>query len=161
MTPLELHNVREWSSNNTAVYIHLVMSPQQASEFNTRVGRNLAQFRKMADLSQAELAQQLTDRGLPFQQQTILKVEKGVRPLKFEEAVVIAELLKIPEVVLHEDDWETYERALALRERAKVNSQIQRHRRIIDESESEIARLQESLEAVAQLNEDPAGAGDG
>jgi hypothetical protein len=32
---------------------------------------------------------------LPFQQQTILKIEKGSRPLKLEEASVIADILGI------------------------------------------------------------------
>ena len=60
------------------------------------MGLRLQRFRKSAGLSQAELAQELAERGLPFQQPTILKVEKGTRPLKVDEAVIIAEILNLP-----------------------------------------------------------------
>jgi hypothetical protein len=46
-------------------------------------------------MSQADLASQLTERGLSFQQPTVLKVERGSRPLKFEEACAIADILEV------------------------------------------------------------------
>jgi transcriptional regulator with XRE-family HTH domain len=59
------------------------------------VGANLQLHRKAKGYSQSDLAGQLEQRGLPFQQQTILKIEKGARPLKLEEAYVIADILGI------------------------------------------------------------------
>jgi transcriptional regulator with XRE-family HTH domain len=59
------------------------------------VGANLQLHRKAKGYSQSDLAGMLEQRGLPFQQQTILKIEKGTRPLKLEEAYVIADILGI------------------------------------------------------------------
>jgi transcriptional regulator with XRE-family HTH domain len=64
-------------------------------DFNQRVGANLQLHRKAKGYSQSDLAGLLEQRGLPFQQQTILKIEKGARPLRLEEAVVIADILGI------------------------------------------------------------------
>jgi transcriptional regulator with XRE-family HTH domain len=64
-------------------------------DFNQRVGANVQRFRKATGMSQADLASQLTERGLSFQQPTVLKVERGSRPLKFEEACAIAAILEI------------------------------------------------------------------
>lgn len=64
-------------------------------EFDRHVGRNLQLLRKAAGLSQAELAARLADRGLHFQQPTVLKVERGSRPLKFEEAFAAAQILGV------------------------------------------------------------------
>jgi transcriptional regulator with XRE-family HTH domain len=64
-------------------------------DFNQRVGANLQLHRKAKGYSQSDLAGLLEQRGLPFQQQTILKVEKGTRPLRLEEASAIAETLDI------------------------------------------------------------------
>jgi transcriptional regulator with XRE-family HTH domain len=59
------------------------------------VGANLQLHRKAKGYSQSDLAGMLEQRGLPFQQQTILKIEKGTRPLKLKEAYVIADILGI------------------------------------------------------------------
>jgi transcriptional regulator with XRE-family HTH domain len=64
-------------------------------DFNQRVGANLQLHRKAKGYSQSDLAGLLEQRGLPFQQQTILKIEKGARPLKLEEASAIADILGI------------------------------------------------------------------
>jgi hypothetical protein len=39
-------------------------------------------------------------RGLPFQQQTILKVEKGTRPLRYKEADTIARILGVKDLTM-------------------------------------------------------------
>jgi transcriptional regulator with XRE-family HTH domain len=77
-----------------------VNNQQVPIDFNVRVGGNLQQLRKEKGMSQTDLAQELTERGFPFQQQTILKIEKGARPLKLEEAQVIAEILGVHPVLL-------------------------------------------------------------
>jgi transcriptional regulator with XRE-family HTH domain len=66
-----------------------------STDFNKRVGANLQLIRKAAGWSQADLADQLSRRGLPFHQPTILKIEKGTRPLRFEEAFEIANALGV------------------------------------------------------------------
>lgn len=64
--------------------------------FNEIVGQNVTRFRRAAGLSQAGLAEQLAERwGLIFQQQTILKIENGTRPLKLNEAMCLADVLAI------------------------------------------------------------------
>jgi transcriptional regulator with XRE-family HTH domain len=73
---------------------------QESTDFNRRVGRNVQRFRKGCFLSQAELAQEMAERGFPFSQTTVVKVEQGSRPLKLEEAQAIAELLGISTPVL-------------------------------------------------------------
>jgi transcriptional regulator with XRE-family HTH domain len=77
------------------VYLGRVTDQQLSINFNQRVGANLQLHRKAKGYSQSDLAGLLEQRGLPFQQQTILKIEKGSRPLKLEEASVIADVLGI------------------------------------------------------------------
>lgn len=57
------------------------------------VGKNVRRLRELAGLSQTELAHALTERGTSFHQQTVVKVEKGERPLKFTEAAEIGIVL--------------------------------------------------------------------
>jgi transcriptional regulator with XRE-family HTH domain len=72
------------------------MNPQQTSiTFNKRVGQNLKRYRQISGLTQTELAQRMTDRGYPFVQQTMLKVENGSRPIKLEEALAFAQALHV------------------------------------------------------------------
>jgi transcriptional regulator with XRE-family HTH domain len=72
------------------------MSFQQPSiTVNERVGANVQRFRKAAGMTQGELAEQLSQRGLSFQQQGILKVERGSRPLRVDELLIIAEVLEV------------------------------------------------------------------
>jgi transcriptional regulator with XRE-family HTH domain len=137
------------------VYIANVQSHQQSSEFNKRVGENLARFRKNAGLSQAELAQMLTDRGLPFQQQTVLKVEKGTRPLKFEEAHAIANLLEIPFAVLPDEDKRSRDRAIALSIKTAATAEIARLTRDVTRAQERITEQEEWLSvAERRLAED-------
>jgi transcriptional regulator with XRE-family HTH domain len=88
-----------------------VANQQFSTDFNKQVGASLQRHRKAAGWSQADIANQLTLRGLSFQQPTVLKVERGSRPLKFEEAVAIADILGIDLAVLAQqiDDEEVGE----------------------------------------------------
>lgn len=47
-------------------------------------------------MTQADLAEAMSKRGWAFHQQTVLKVEKGTRPLKLAEALSVAEILYVP-----------------------------------------------------------------
>lgn len=66
------------------------------------VGSNLRRLREARGLSQAELAEALTEAGLPgFHPQTITKIEKGVRAVKLIEGVPMARLLGVePEALV-------------------------------------------------------------
>lgn len=49
--------------------------------------------RERDEMSQTELARAAASKGLAFHQQTIQRIESGIRPLRLNEAVVIAEIL--------------------------------------------------------------------
>jgi hypothetical protein len=46
-------------------------------------------------MTQAELAEEVSLRGVPWRQQTVLKVEKGQRPLRLREAAAVAVALQV------------------------------------------------------------------
>jgi len=54
--------------------------------------RRMVELRS-AKMSQTELARQLQERGLPFHQQTVQRIESGQRPVRLNEAFTIAEVL--------------------------------------------------------------------
>lgn len=61
------------------------------------IGGNIQALRKRLDLSQAELAERLTrNGGGSYHQQTILRIEKGERPLKVSEAIAFAKVFDVP-----------------------------------------------------------------
>ncbi len=61
------------------------------------IGGNIQALRKRLDLSQAELAEKLTrSSGTNYHQQTILRIEKGERPLKVSEAIAFAKVFDVP-----------------------------------------------------------------
>lgn len=60
-----------------------------------QIGARVRELRREEGLSQAELAELMTDMGVPMQQQTILKIEKGSRSLRMSEAVVMATCLRV------------------------------------------------------------------
>lgn len=68
--------------------------------FDQLVGSNVTRFRKARGLSQADLAAAISDDGDLVHQQTIQKVEKGTRPLKYSEAIHISNVLGISPVDL-------------------------------------------------------------
>lgn len=133
------------------------MTDQQSSiDFNQRVGANLARIRKAAGWSQADLATRLTFRGLPFHQPTILKVEKGTRPLKFDEACAIAEELgvNLTSLAQYIDDEQALD-ALAQIQRsnlviARTEKGIEVIREKAQQDEKDAYRFLERVTAVKQ-----------
>lgn len=93
--PSVIHALRILRKHGLGAYSDPVTDQQEPTDFNHRVGWNLRRFRNDAGLSQADLATALAVRGFPFQQPTVLKVERGSRPLKLDEAYAIAEVLGI------------------------------------------------------------------
>jgi transcriptional regulator with XRE-family HTH domain len=59
------------------------------------IAANLRIYREAGGVSQEELAQRMTDRGLGFSQATIWKIESGQRPVKVNELVALADSLQI------------------------------------------------------------------
>src|SRR5512133_3699526 len=68
---------------------------QESVSFNQRGGRNISRLRKAAGMSQEDLGQRLALHGFPMKQQTDLMIEGGNRPLKFEDAEAIADVLGV------------------------------------------------------------------
>jgi transcriptional regulator with XRE-family HTH domain len=119
--------------------------------FNQRVGANLQLHRKAKGYSQSDLAMLLEQHGLPFQQQTILKIEKGARPLRLEEAVVIAEILEIDLNALTQQfgDETTATIAAEIAQRAAV---ITRFKKGIEESREKHRQQEEdNLEVIERF----------
>jgi transcriptional regulator with XRE-family HTH domain len=130
--------------------------PGMHPDFNELVGASVQRFRKARGMSQADLARELSRLGLPFQQQTVLKVEKGTRPLKFEEAYAIAVMLGVdPAALVENADDEEWAQAIMQRLNAeaiadKCKVEIEEHRLKITLIEKELARA-ELLQREAEV----------
>jgi hypothetical protein len=110
-------------------------------------------------MSQSELAHELALRGMPFQQQTILKVEKGARPLRLEEADAIARILGVKDLTMP-PLTDLLDLSGSMRQLRDAEDRIQRlearltelHREAEETTKSlKLARLQAD-EARAELN---------
>src|SRR5215217_1050226 len=140
-------------------------------DFNQRVGANLQLHRKAKGYSQSDLAGLLEQRGLPFQQQTILKIEKGSRPLKLEEASVIADILGIELSSLTEQfgndaiaaaATEVLQRAAVIaRLKKAIEESRERQRQNEEENLQVIARFTRELRDVEQRLADAGAVKDG
>lgn len=60
-----------------------------------RIGRNLRRIREALELTQQDVAERLREKGHRFHQTQIAKIERGERPLRVNEWLAIAEVLKI------------------------------------------------------------------
>lgn len=63
---------------------------------DAEIGRKVGDTRTFMGITQNELAERLTAQGLPFYQTTVSRVEEGARPLRLNEAVVVASVLNVP-----------------------------------------------------------------
>ena len=124
-----------------------------STDFNEQVGQRVQQFRKAAGLSQGGLAAELTARGISFQQQTVLKVEKGSRPLKLDEAFVMASVLDVAVADLcsvagfRNAPRDVVDRMHAARQRANASGEMGR------KIEREIFEMKRRLEELTEENE--------
>lgn len=66
--------------------------PQETAD--VKFGANLRTLRERNGISQAELAQAMTERGWPWYQSTVARVESGRQSVRFPEAFALAELMK-------------------------------------------------------------------
>lgn len=79
-----------------ACYCHAVTVQSRLDPWEGAFLQNMIRARRRAAWSQAELAHHLREGGgLPFHQQTVQRIEKGLRPLRLSEAVVIVKILKM------------------------------------------------------------------
>lgn len=71
------------------------------AKFDISVGKNVQAMRKARGMSQTDLAEHLLRlTGTNYHQQTILRIEKGERPLKLSEAMAVAKAFGVPPTVL-------------------------------------------------------------
>lgn len=67
------------------------------------IGANIRAYRQALDMSQADLAELLTEAGVPgFYPQTITKIESGKRSLKLAEGLEVARILRVEPRALYE-----------------------------------------------------------
>lgn len=62
---------------------------------DARIGRTVQQLREHLGITQARLADDMVGRGHPWHQQTVVKTEKGLRPIRLTEACDLATLLHV------------------------------------------------------------------
>ena len=118
--------------HNLALYCWSVPEPTSEEErasspdagFDEVVGANIRRYRTARGMSQADLAE-----AMDVHQQTIQKIEKGVRPLRYSEAIAIARVLEIPSYMLL-DGHRTGAANSAL---LSVTSQLDRQREALTE----------------------------
>ncbi|WP_336707548.1 helix-turn-helix transcriptional regulator [Oerskovia sp. USHLN155] len=80
-----------------------------------RVGESVQVFRKARGLSQAQLAERMSAAGVDgMYPQTILKIEKGTRSLKFHEGLALAKILEVKPADLYDPTVEDVRGSLAL-----------------------------------------------
>lgn len=67
----------------------------ESPDFDRIVGDNIATLRKARGMTQEELAAGVSEHGLSMRQQTVVKIEKGQRPLRLQEADLIGLVLDV------------------------------------------------------------------
>jgi transcriptional regulator with XRE-family HTH domain len=135
-----------------------VNSKQLPATFNQRVGGNVARFRRVTGMSQAELGRALGRYGFPMEQQTILTIERGSRPLKVEEAHAIAEVLGVEPEALSSPANERADLLGQVRAaelaiaaiNAERDAENDRHRREIERLGAEVAQHEQQRQEAAR-----------
>ncbi len=61
-------------------------------DIDANIAANVRAYREAAGMSQEELAQRMADRGFPFTQATVWKVERGQRPVRAGELIALGDL---------------------------------------------------------------------
>lgn len=146
------------------------------------IGRNLRRIREAAGVTQAELAAAMTAADVPgIYPQTIVKIEKGSRVLRYAEAVVAADVLGVTAdafaeqldaavldllhhrnaVARAETDVESARAELAHREavlaRARVDAQAALARGGFGSVDTRLAQLVDELQAGADDADEDGG----
>lgn len=151
MRPLNLYTytVLLFHLNTIVVYSVFVT---EFDEYDVAVGANVRKFRQARGLNQDELAARVAERGVPFRQQTIVKIEKGQRPLRLREADAITAALDIDIDTLVGDevaiDWAT----LLMRHTREVAQNWDALMRTARQLLVAQAQVQHDLNAVKQMD---------
>ncbi len=110
------------------------------------VGHNVQVLRQAAGKSQTELAEAMQAMGWAFHQQTVLKIEKGSRPLKLAEALSIAAVLEVPVDRL----WAEPETVMRDRLLLEAVQEIERRYRLVTASAFVLASSHRELERLLE-----------
>lgn len=109
------------------------------------VSANLYALRQSAGMTQTELAEACEARGLPWHQQTVQKLEKGVRPLKLTEALAVADALGVAPDLLWADTETVGWVALTEAALARVTEHERQLRRSADDLGAAVFQLQRTV----------------
>jgi transcriptional regulator with XRE-family HTH domain len=71
------------------------MAKQPREKTAETLGANVRYLREHASISQAELARRMAERGWSWHQATVYRVETGKQPVRFDEALDLADLLGV------------------------------------------------------------------
>jgi transcriptional regulator with XRE-family HTH domain len=71
------------------------VTQQQPGAADELIAANVRRLREHAAMSQAALAQAMSDQGHGWHQQTVYKVENGTRPLRAAELLAVAAILNV------------------------------------------------------------------
>lgn len=71
------------------------MAKQPRDKTAETLGANVRYLREHASVSQTELARRMAERGWPWHQATVYRVETGKQPVRFDEALDLADLLGV------------------------------------------------------------------
>jgi transcriptional regulator with XRE-family HTH domain len=116
-----------------------------------RFGNNLRRLREEADMTQAELAQAMTERGWPWHQSTVARVESGRQSVRFSEAEVLAKILGValdrltwvgpegPEAAAVAEAGRRLRRAFE-----RTNNAVRLHARALDDAQQMLERHRNS-----------------
>lgn len=103
------------------------------AEDDKNIGRNLKKYRLAAGLSQVQLALQLMQAGFEgVHPQTILKIERGQRPLRLTEARIVADVFDIPLNYLYETSKDAEDELDGLRRERLIRERTHALRQAVD-----------------------------
>lgn len=147
ITPMTIHTEINTFKHNDMVYSRFMASKQ----FDEQVGESVRRLRLAKDWSQSELAEKLSALGVSVQQQTILKIEKGTRPLKFDEACIFADLFGVSVGQLSQAEGAESE---ALAEVLRSNRDLQAARTERELLEAQLASVKDKVQALVKRQSD-------
>ena len=120
------------------------------------VGRGVKALREARGLSQAQVAQAMTDAGIEnFYPQTVLKTEKGIRSLKLYEGIALAKILDVRAEELYPPDPASEHAAEIGRQLGRLVRAVSLVDRRIAEFNEAFAEFEDLREVAERLANDP------
>lgn len=125
-----------------------------ARHYALRTGVAIKDLRTRLGLTQADLAERLTDAGYPTQRATVAKMENGARPTSVEEVAAVAAVLDVPITyvlpgTLDENAVDGEKRSLAARLAVSMSTELQFDEilSVVAKAKQEHARESSALQA--------------